>query len=347
MKKLIIFSFMMLVFYGNIFADFSMDMSPESATYNSLAPANFNPDHPELQPILFNLTINSDVDFKLICTLSYDDYPDAEIKLEPKYEPPYNFTANNQDVVVSNSGQSEYFDIDADVSGFKNSLEDDTMETGKIPDGNYVFVIEAKDLDGNIIQTKEFTLMIISPITISLVTPGNPLGSPMLSIYTQYPNFVWFSNLTDYTLKIYELAEIITSFEEITTQYEPFFVKENIAETSFAYPPSASSFSLGNYYAWYISAEAIAPSGTTTEQSIMYMFRFEETEGLDMTEQKMINFLSQLGYQELQQVIGYLRGGYKISNLSWKGEQISPEELNQILDQFLNNEINYQNLDIE
>lgn len=343
MKKLFILLFLFIL--GMLSAQVTLEILPQgTVTYNSFYPVNFDPDHPEEQPILFTITLNSDVgnDYILKVSLESENTPPANITLAPITDvtPPF-ISLTNRDIV---NEDPNYFVIDGNYDDFLDALDDQILETGRLPDDSYLFTIEAKSPDGSsTFATVQITLDIVSPITISLISPGSPIGSTPIAIFSQYPNFTWFSNITSYKFELYELDDIPQNTEDVIQQNNPIFIEE-IESTSFTYPPSAPSFNLGKYYAWQITGDIVTTAGNTTGSSIMYCFEYEEQGSGDFGDQTVINFLNQLGTDEINQIISYLESGYTVQGITWQGEEITTGELNNITQQILMGEIEFKDV---
>ncbi len=309
-----------------------LHITPTHVTYNVLYPANFNPDEPELQPNLFNITISgtSTANAVLYCKMIWED-EDAEITLTPNT--PGQFPSNLSSVDIINS-DPEGFSVQESFNLFLDNIEDLIIDTGRMPDGTYIFNIGIyeNDSNGNLLSNQATAVVVIrSPISISLITPGNPVGLGVTNISELYPNFIWFSNLEDYTLKIYELDEMYDTIEEIE-MLDPHFVETNINGTNYSYSPDAPNFVLNKTYAWQVSAKVLSPIAASESEykSTMYLFKLSDTASEELSLQILKNFLNQLGIDGVDESIKLLEAGYTIDNIIWKGEDIPVDELMKI-----------------
>ena len=345
MKKILIV--LILTIALSLFAqtnDFTLTVSPMHSTYNVLYPANFNPDEPELQPNLFNLTIigNTTTNAVLYCKMIWEN-EFAEITLTPNT--PGQFPTNLSSVDIINS-DPEGFAVEESFEDFLDNIEDLIMDTGRMPDGNYIFKIGIYEEghegeDAYLLSNHVTAIMVIrSPISISLITPGNPMGLGVTNISEQYPNFIWYSNLDDYTIRIYELDGMYETMEEIE-MLEPHFVETEIGGTSFSYPPRAPEFVYNTTYAWQISAIVESPiaSSESEYKSTMYLFKLSDAASEELSLQILINFLNQLDIEGSDEIIKLLEAGYTLENLVWKGQKISAEDLMEILEEISSGEI--------
>lgn len=314
--------------------DFTLTVAPPHRTYNVLYPANFNPDEPGLQPVLFTLTIDGDVppNAVLHCDMSWNGERVAYATLTPDGQFPAYLSSSE----IINSNPTG-FSIVQTFDDFIDDIEDFIIDTGRMPDGTYVFEISIYDggTGGDLLCGPEIAIMVIrSPISISLITPGNPIGLGVTNITEQYPNFIWFSNLEEYTISIYELDGVYDTVEEIE-MLEPHFTESGIAGTSFSYPPSAPEFVLNQTYAWQVSAKVMSPIAASESKyrSTMYLFRLSDSASEELSLHILINFLNQLDIEGVDEIISLLEAGYTIDNIIWRGSEISAEDLMEILEE--------------
>ncbi len=354
MKKLILLLLCLAVSITLTAQEVRLDISPPSMTYNVFYPANFNPEEPENQPVFFTINFNvPDVleDYVIHCDMEWYDYS-AYATLSPDDPSQLPSSLTNQDIIRSNNAGG--FEVDETFSDFLSNIEDLILDTGRLPDGNYVFEIAVYSAghggeDQYLLSNKvTFVLTIQSPITISLITPGNPIGLGPAVIADQFPNFVWFSNLADYTIKIYELDEEYQSAEEIEQQIEPFFEENNYPSTSFPYPPNAPDFRRNIVYAWQVSSEINTPMASVEKhKSVMYLFTVSTEEQEDQDNQMLINFLNQLNIEGIQELIALIQSGYSFEKLFFDGNEISINDLNEILQKISDGEIKVKDFSIE
>ncbi len=354
MKKVLLF--LIIATSINLFAQhvFNLSVTPTQRTYNVLYPANFNPDEPDLQPDLFTLTITITGDISpniavvLYCKMTWED-ESAEITLTPKGQFPASLMSSD----IINSSPTGFTTIQT-FEDFLVNIEDLIFDTGRMPDGNYVIDIgiykEGHEGDPSYLYSNPATAVITirSPISISLITPGSPIGLGVTNISEQYPNFIWFSNLTDYTLKIFELDEMYETIDDIE-MLEPHFVETDIGGTSFSYPPSAPEFVYNKTYAWRVSAKVVSPivASESEYKSTMYSFKLSDTATEELGLQILLNFLNQLDLEGVDEVIKLLESGYTLDNLIWKGREIPVEDLMEILEKISSGKIEPTKITVE
>ncbi|MDA3813997.1 MAG: hypothetical protein PF570_07070 [Candidatus Cloacimonetes bacterium] len=350
MKKILIV--LILAMSLSLFAQYDLSVTQTQNTYNVLYPANFNPDEPGQQPILFTLNITgvSPSNAVLYCKMMWRDEL-AEITLTPNT--PGQFPVNLSSVDIINSSPTGFSTIQT-FDDFLDNIEDLIIDTGRMPDGNYIFEIglyeEGHAGDSAYLLSDLVTAIVVirSPISISLITPGNPIGLGVTNISEQYPNFIWFSNFEEYTIEIYELDGMYDTIEEIE-MLEPHFVETGIVGTSYSYPPNAPTFEYNKTYAWQISAKVVSPVAASESEykSTMYLFKLSDAASEELSLQILINFLNQLDIEGAEEVISLLEGGYTLENLVWKGQEISVEDLMNMLEEISSGEIEPTKIIIE
>ncbi|MHA1740456.1 MAG: hypothetical protein ACTSWD_17835, partial [Candidatus Heimdallarchaeota archaeon] len=175
-----------------------------------------------------------------------------------------------------------------------------------------------------------------------------PIGLGVTNISEQYPNFIWFSNLEEYTIKLYELDGVYETVEEIE-MLETHYVESEIFGTSFSYPPSAPEFEYNKTYAWQISAIVESPieASQSIYKSTMYLFKLSDTATEALSLQILINFLNQLDIEGKDEIISLLEAGYTIDNIIWQGIEISVEDLMEILEEISSGNIVPFNITVE
>jgi len=310
------------LFYFNYFADFNLD---DSAS----------------QPLIFTISIQNVStgyeDYELYLKGDWGSYSGYSI-LTPETENPQPGgmeIITNQNIVSHDD--TSIYNIDNNFDEMQDALEDQVLadETGRMPDGLYsgsiqAFVPGSPPGEGIPLSNKaEIYITITSPTPIILILPGSPLGSPPAEIEDLNPNFVWVSNLFEYTFKIWELEDESITAEEIAL-LTPLEVIDGIVSTTYTLPPSVQ-LENDQAYAWQVSAELNTPEDEVVIwESVFYLFIIPSegvTGGGDNTTivQNMLNQLP-AGY-ETTQIQNFLNGGYVPGEIILEGEVISWEEL--------------------
>jgi hypothetical protein len=369
MKKLVFVLFVMACI-GMVYADMpiSISITPENAIYNYLYPSNFNPDEPQSQPILFNINITNHSQEPLNYEFSFrflwagntliDNVVIRPVNNEP-INPGQNIMLNNRDIFSSQGSffTSVGYNFD-DFLSENPDFEDIVLSTGLLPDGQYICYIKAfeygsentvDDNENELSALKTFSFTINIPISISLISPGNPLSFGPEQIQNYHPQFIWLSNLSNYHLKIYEIDGSIPPADEIE-QYQPYFEMENLTSNVLAYPNDAPPLVDNQIYAWQVYAEVSNPAGSSdpTMKSPIYLFQPSITsQQTSATNQALINFLQQMSGEDLSDLIDLLQSGYYPENIEFGNMNISVQELYDLLISILLGEIEIEGIEIE
>ena len=354
MKKILVI--LILAMSISLFAqtyDFTLTVTPPlHKTYHVLYPANFNPDEPEMQPSLFTVGINGPTSMNavLYCRMVWED-EEATMTLTPNTPGQFPTLLNSIDIINSVPGG---FTTVQNFDDFLDNIEDLIMNTGRMPDGNYIFNIgiyeEGHQGEEAYLLSNPVTAIVTirSPISISLITPGNPIGLGVTNITEQYPNFIWFSNLESYTFKCYELDRIYDSVDEIE-MLEPYYTESDIAVTSYSYPPRAPGFEYNKTYAWQIIARTMNPimASESEYKSTIYLFKLSDTASDESGLQNLINFFNQLDIEGVGELINLLEVGYTIDKINWQNNDIKVEDLMHILESISSGNITPTKITVE
>ena len=145
--------------------------------------------------------------------------------------------------------------IDWNTVTYNASLQDQIIQTGRLPEGEYSACITLKDLNGTILKSNvclQFNIVYPSPPSLFYPADGDQLTS-------NYPIFTWTPVQVppDYQLRyIIKIAEILpgqTPNQALlanNVQYED----DNLFTTNMQYPVSALPLESGKTYAWQVQA---------------------------------------------------------------------------------------------
>ena len=320
--------------------------TPWGTDFNTFYPANFNPATPDQQPIFFTMNFSTTAATPLEDYMIHVEVTHAEVTVYvdlftietspiiPIY--PASHQLNNRDIINNNPVD---YGIYGDYDDLLSEIEDFVLESGRMPDGDYNFRFQVMDFQEHpLSEPVSTTIHIRSPIAISLITPGYPLGSlgPMNQM-NQFPEFIWFSNLTDYTFELYHLYENVQSAEEIEAL--DVYFSTSCPVNSFSYPSSAPALEDGETYAWRVLADISSPGSFTTSSSVFYAFKIDMEEEGGLDEVMLINFLNQLNCSDVQSIQNLLDNGYSVTTIWWEGRQITMDELVDILNRVANGEL--------
>ena len=352
MKRILFITLIGFLSFIDLFTAVTLEINPNNVVYNYFYPSYIDPENPGAQPILFWLTAinegNEDItNYEIRLGFQWRDIllvDNAIIKPQPGsiyyvFEVNETFSLSSRDIILAEDTGDFYieegFEFDELIDA-NDEFKDLVLELGYFPDGDYIFSVQLFDENGyEISQPAIFTFTIITPTSITLISPGNPVGPSITNIADSNPYFVWFSNMINYEFRLYELDREITDPEDIELQYEPYyedFVYNNLV---YSYPPQAPPLRDGNIYGWQILADVVTPMQTKEEKlkSNIHVFRISLQEGTDPLKQLLINFFQQINFEGIEEVLQMLKQGYSLNKITWMGEELGVEGLNDLLRQ--------------
>lgn len=324
--------------------------------FNEFYASYLDPDNVANQPMLFTGSIQNTTaqsfDFYLTLEILWNnqhllDESDGKINSRIPIGAGQTWTFTNQDVI--NNIASGYFNASIDVDNIKNKINDFKnilMETGKFPDGEYIFRFKAYDMNNNLISnTEEYSFNIINYSAITLIQPGLQLGSGILEIPDSSPIFIWNSNASQYTFKLYHLQSENNSPDQLDST-TPLF-ETSVQTNSFSYPTSAPSLENNQLYAWKIEIEnQDGTSSTGTIQSDYFVFKINSGATQTGTYNQIVSFLQNLNIDSAQ-IRDLMRNGYSPTGLiSIDGRTITQDEWNAILSKIISGELDIKSVNV-
>ena len=353
MKKVILLMFICFTLISNAY-DFDIEIQGfvQNTIYNEFSPAQFNPADPESQPIIFTVIIKenvpdgypSPVPFSLLIDIKWrgDDLDKAKLTHSEPYDGNPPISLSNRDLISENPPEYLGFGVDDDIN-FNDFLQsnpdfEDEISKGTLPDGDYVITLNMLGENDELIADPEiiaFTVM--KPTLIQLSSPGFPFGFGIGTTPNPYPDFVWTSNLQEFTLRLfemtpYEFVNQIDSPEDIENQFEPFEI-EGITSTIYPYKGQLRE---NRIYAWQVSAvlSSVAESTLEDYKSAMYVFTISEDTEVDLEVMMLRNtleFLQQLEIEGVDEILKLLESGYTFDDVKQGTGNISIRELCDLL----------------
>jgi hypothetical protein len=318
--------------------------------YNNIGASAFNLDDPSQQPIFFTSTISNNtesdiVNYKLEISMYWREQIVIEsITVRPKQgsdwsvlEPHSIRVLTNRDIIVNNSNDFAA-ETDLDFDEIRNNVpefDEIFRKTGLMPDGEYRWDVQFFDENNNPLSNLvSFSYIIETPIDIMLTTPGSPIGSEVYFALSNRPTFVWFSNLNNYSLTVYEVNNVVETPEDILVN-NPIIEISNIEGNSLTFPNEYGSLEEGKIYAWRVQAETFAPAGfsTETKYSKFYLFKIMTDSEQVASQQQLVNFILQLNIPQAQALIDLINSGYNLDAINFQGGNVSAEDLVDILNQ--------------
>jgi hypothetical protein len=324
--------------------------------FNEFYASYLDPDNIANQPILFtgNIQNRTAQNFKFYLTLEILwnnqhllDESDGKINSIIPINANQVWTFTNQDVI--NNIASGYFNANINIDNIKNKIkdfEDVLMETGKFPDGKYIFRFRAYDLNNNLISnTEEYSFTIINYSAITLIQPGLQLGRGILEIPDNDPIFIWNSNAREYIFKLYHLQSENNSPDQLNST-RPIF-ETTISQNSFRYPTSAPTLENNQIYAWKIEIEnQDGTNSNNTLTSNYFVFKLNTSSSQNGQYNQIVVFLQNLGINS-EQLKNLVRNGYLPTGLiSINGKTITQEEWNDILNKIISGQIKIKSVNV-
>lgn len=155
-------------------------------------------------------------------------------------------------------------------------LRDLVGQTGRLPAGNYLFVVEVRRPQGVVLGRGDLRWQLSNPTRVELVAPGTPLGLDPATVNTSGLRFVWTTDAATaqslYTIRVVKTDGAVSGEEAMQGQAA---WESTLSGTSALYPASASALRLepGATYAWQVTREVRSSFGVELIQSPIYWFR--------------------------------------------------------------------------
>ena len=154
---------------------------------------------------------------------------------------------------------------DVEIEGFTYNttsvatLTDALLQTGRLPDGIYVFRIEVfiKDESGGSNLLEERHLFVRNRTTLDLISPGARQNCS--SLFTNLPQFKWTSEADEFQLTVCEELPTNSGPDDIMRNPPRLNVRVKRMEDffdapTFQYPPNALPLQEGKTYYWQVIA---------------------------------------------------------------------------------------------
>lgn len=309
---------------------FNLSVTPSSVEYNYVSYNDLNWNSPGEQITLFALNVTQNQ------PPYQGEVPEIRFSIEWNNIKVYDAYKPQDINGLTALSSSDFFNADQynHLDPLLDELKSIVIDTGKFPDGNYILqfvVAEAGadeqngplDDDHALSNIATFTLTIKSPNPITLVSPGNPLGSSPVTINNENPYFVWVSNVTGYTFKIWEENNSAVTEDQLET-IAPYY-KADRNMSNFEYPASAPALKYGKSYAWQVVSNDVRSLGGETIElkSRIYHFKLSNTETADNS------------FNILEKYIKDFRpiGGEEFLKLIHEGYEIDQTAVDKIIDE--------------
>ena len=234
-------------------------------------------------------------------------------------------------------------DIDID------QLSSSVLQTGKIPNGSYMFDFKLLDSQNNIIDTEIRTIDVYEPSFLELISPGGDVSDTLeTSIFSTYPVFSWnsdFCSSCTYGIRVAEydpsqhsnLSDAINDIASFPLNQSEEFYELPQNTSVFQYPVSnASDLEMGKLYAWQLKRSYETTVGDNDDYSSIFVFKIlspgdiasEEAGDIDILE-LIKELVGESKYNQLFGPGGQLEG-YFVYSMTLNGVEVNEEGLRPI-----------------
>jgi hypothetical protein len=267
------------------------------------------------------------------------------------------------------------YDVDFTLAG---NLEDQALQTGTAPSGNYEFILTGTDPSGNTIAPDMVpgnnSITITNPTYIELNTPGYSVNDPIImEIYSRYPFYQWQTdvpptNVSNYSVFVYQKYP-----EDETTQdvlnHPPMLHMEGYQSNFFQYPTSTNTNSIldpyptdlielqilalrplepGNTYYWFVRSNIPSGTGTVIIESDVFRFKIADVAGTNSSAQQLVAILQQMLGQNFGQVLSSLieQGFDPNGEINYNGQSGDMNTLMDLANQIVSGQATIQSVEV-
>ena len=240
------------------------------------------------------------------------------------------------------------------------------LASGKISDGEYTFLIQVEDAGGNVLAQKSKTIVVQSPVSISLESPGGAISDTLDNVqYTTFPIFQWFSQpcsgcntfirVAEFNSETHSSLEDAMDDQRVLPfdQNEDWYLIDNL--NSFQYPFSgAQPLEEGKVYGWQIMMTMPTTAGAEEMLSSIFAFKIGTTGEVETTgaiTNPLLMMLQQtLGEDQFNALFGSgneLQGYNPTGQIEINGITVDEASVNYLLNQILSNNYQIQSIAVE
>lgn len=224
----------------------------------------------------------------------------------------------NMGVPAGNGTTIQIDNYDTDLTVIAD-LEDQILNTGRIPFGQYQFLMSIWEVDasGNPISGEitdnlnNHTLIITNPTSVVLLFPGESASADnIIEVNTTFPFFQWFSDASPvsgrYNISVFEKLQEHQGIQDVLNS-PAIFQLEGLTQNFFQYPAESNPMfesgtvigpirplEPGGIYYWQVSS--LIPTASEPLELISDVFRFKVSDNSLATEMdpRILVFLEQL-----------------------------------------------------
>ena len=240
------------------------------------------------------------------------------------------------------------------------------LTTGKIADGEYSFQINVLSENGQILNSDSKTILVSSPISITLESPAGSLSDTLDNIvYTTFPIFQWFSQscnscntyirVAPYDSQIHSSMEDAMDDQRVLpfNQMEDWYQIESL--NSFQYPFSdAYPLEEGKVYCWQVMMTMSTTSGDEEMISTIGAFKIGQAGNVEVQSMNLnpllLTLQQALGDDQFNAIFGAgneLQGYIPTGQVKINGIAVDESSVNYLLNQISNNAYQIQSISLE
>jgi hypothetical protein len=255
-----------------------------------------------------------------------------------------------------------HYDVDLNAVG---GLEDQAIQTGTAPSGNYNFILKANTdlVDTPIIDDvnpSNNSINITNPTYILLVIPGNSVNDPIIvEISTLYPFFQWQTDVSpgnaSYDISVYQKYPEDNSTQDVLN-HPAMLQVEKYPNNFLQYPTDTSPsegfvtvrpLEAGNTYYWFVRSNILGPTGINTIDSDIFRFKISDLAQSGSNAQQILAILQQILGPNFQQVLTNLdeRGFNPTGEINYNGRNGDINTLITLLNQVVSGQVSIQSVE--
>ena len=239
------------------------------------------------------------------------------------------------------------FNIDDDID--VQDLSSLVLQSGKIPNGSYMFDFKLKDSNGNLIDSEAKTIDIYEPSFLELISPGGDISdSTETQIFSSYPVFSWnadYCSACTYGIRVAEfnsnvhsnLSEAINDVAHLPLNQSQEFYELDQSINVFQYPASsAADLEMGKKYVWQVKRSYETTVVQNEDYSTIFMFKIispndlvEQSTTAIYVLQLIKDLIGESKYNQLFGVGGQLEG-YFVYSMTLNGTEVTEDGLRPI-----------------
>ena len=240
------------------------------------------------------------------------------------------------------------------------------LTTGRIADGEYTFEIQVKSESDQVYVSDSKTIIVQSPVSINLETPGGVLSDTLDNIiYSTFPIFQWFSQpcagcntfirVAEYDPVVHSSLEDAIDDQRVLPfdQNETWYLIDNI--NSFQYPFSgAFPLEEGKVYGWQVMMTLPTTSGAEDMASPIFAFKIGTTGTVEttgaVTNPLLVVLQQVLGEDQFNAFFGSgneFQGYPPTGQIEINGITVDEASVSYLLNQILSNNYQIQSVGVE